>query len=455
MDVVETPIERLVAYARNPRRNDEAVAAVAGSLAEFGWRQPIVVDEDMVILAGHTRYLAAKKLGMTTVPVHVAKGLSAAQARAYRLMDNRSHQNARWDDELLKLELEDLALEDFDLGLTGFSEAELDELLSVLDDTSQSPTDDAGGGNDPADDVPEPAKETVTRPGDLWVMGEHRLLCGDSTDGDAIARLMDGKRAALLFTSPPYAQQRNYTTGGIGDWDALMRGVFRHLDAAMADAGQVLVNLGLVHRDGEWQPYWRDWIDWMRTQGWRRFGLYAWDQGPALPGDWNGRLAPSFELLFHFNRVSRKPNKIVPCKWAGHINDAHGGMRAKDGSVGEWTHAGQGVQDMRIPDNVLRITRHKARGIETEHPAVFPMKLPAFLMEAYSDPGDLVFEPFAGSGTTIVAGEQTGRPVRALELAPQYVDVTLRRWNALFPDRPATLDDKSFDDVAAERGVTA
>ena len=171
--------------------------------------------------------------------------------------------------------------------------------------------------------------------------------------------------AAVVFTSPPYGNQRDYTTGGIGDWDALMRGVCGHLDAAVAPDAQVLVNLGLIHRDGEWQPYWSGWMDWMRTIGWRRFGWYVWDQGPGLPGDWNGRLAPSFEFVFHFNRTARQANKIIPCRWAGHVNSEKGGLRAKDGTVGEWQHAGQGVQETRIPDSVLRITRHKARGIET------------------------------------------------------------------------------------------
>ena len=266
---------------------------------------------------------------------------------------------------------------------------------------------------------------------------------------------MDGERASLLFTSPPYGNQRNYTTGGIGDWDALMRGVFDNLDEVIAEYGQVLVNLGLVHRDNEWQPYWESWLDWIRAQGWRRFGLYVWDQGPGLPGDWNGRLAPAFEFVFHFNRKPRKPNKIVPCKWAGHINDAHGGMRGKDGTVGAWTHAGQGVQETRIPDNVIRIMRHKARGLETEHPAVFPVALPEFVMHAYSNEGDVVYEPFAGSGTSIIAGERTGRQVRAIELATEYVDVALLRWRQLFPDQPAILDGgtEDFEAVARQRGV--
>ena len=116
--------------------------------------------------------------------------------------------------------------------------------------------------------------------------------------------------------------------------------------------------------------------------------------------------------MFHFNREARRPNKIIPCRWAGHVNSEKGGLRAKDGTVGEWQHAGQGVQETRIPDSVLRITRHKARGIETEHPAVFPVALPEFLMRAYADEGDVVFEPFGGAGTSIIGGQRTGRRVR-------------------------------------------
>jgi len=306
--------------------------------------------------------------------------------------------------------------------------------------------------DDVGDETPEPPRDPVTRPGDLWLLGNHRLLCGDSTDAEAAARVMAGEQADLLFTSPPYGNQRDYTTGGVGDWDVLMRGVFA--DPPMADDGQVLVNLGLIHRANEWQPYWQGWLEWMRERGWRRFGLYVWDQGPGLPGDWNGRLAPAFEFVFHFNRESRRANKIVPCKWAGHVlHEDEGGLREKDGTVGKWTHAEQPVQEMRIPDSVIRITRHKARGLETEHPAVFPVKLPAFVMETYSGEGAVVYEPFCGSGATIVSGQKTARRVRAIELAPEYVDVTVLRWRQLFPDQPVMLaDGRSFDDVAAERG---
>ncbi len=449
------PLERLSAYPRNPRtHSDEQVAQIAASIVEFGWTNPVLVAGDGTVIAGHGRLEAARRLGLDAVPVVVLDHLTEAQRRAYVIADNKLALNAGWNEELLAAELHALNGENFDLSLTGFDEAELDRLMAPLDDASES-DESAGEGDDVANEVPEPPRESISRVGDLWHLGEHRLLCGDSTEADCVAQVMDGERAALLFTSPPYAQQRDYATGGIGDWDALMRGAFGHVDAVMAANGQVLVNLGLVHRDNEWLPYWQDWLDWMGGQGWRRFALYVWDQGPGLPGDWNGRLAPAFELIFHFNRKARKPNKIVPCKWAGHVNDTHGGMRARDGHVGAWSHAGQGVQDTRIPDSVIRITRHKARGIETEHPAVFPVALPEFMMRAYSDEGEVVYEPFAGSGTSLIAGERTGRKVRAIELAPEYVDVALRRWRKLFPDQPVTLDGEgsTFEAVARARGV--
>lgn len=451
-DTVEHwPLDRLIPYARNARtHDDDQVAQIAASIVEFGWTNPILVDSEGGLVAGHGRLLAARKLGLDTVPVVVLDHLTPAQRRAYVIADNKLALNAGWNEELLATELHALNGEGFDLALIGFSETELDALMAPLDDEA-----DASGGadEDAADEMPAPPREPISRPGDLWLIGDHRLLCGDSADPAAVARVMNGERAALVFTSPPYGNQRDYTTGGVGDWDALMRGVFAELP--VTEPAQVLVNLGLIHRDNEWQPYWNSWLGWMGEQGWRRFGLYVWDQGPGLPGDWNGRLAPAFELVFHFNRKARKPNKIVPCKWAGHINDTHGGIRHKDGRVGEWSHAGQGVQETRIPDNVIRITRHKARGIETEHPAVFPVAFPEFVMRAYSGDGDIVYEPFAGSGTSIVAGERAGRKLRAIELAPEYVDVAILRWRKLFPDKSVTLDGEgqSFEAIARQRGV--
>ena len=468
------PVAELRAHPGNARVHGAAqLEQIKASMLAFGFTNPLLVDEAGVLIAGHGRLEAALALGLERVPVIVLRHLSPAQKEALRLADNRIAENATWDQALLREALAGVqAAAEIDVATLGFSADELSAILAaaeaaVTDGEAPEEADqpEAGGGGapgmavtdeapaeDPADAQPVPPRQAVTRPGDLWLLGGHRLLCGDSTDAATVARVMGEDRAALLFTSPPYGNQRDYTTGGVSDWDALMRGVFQHLSLVLRDDGQALVNLGLIHREGEWQPYWSGWLDWMRARGWRRFGLYAWDQGPGLPGDWNGRLAPAFELVFHFNREARAPNKIVPCKWAGTPNKGSG-LRAADGEVKAYTHIGLPVQESRIPDSVLRITRHKGRGIETEHPAVFPVALPEFLMRAYTDTDEVVFEPFAGSGTTLLAGQRSGRRVRAIELAPAYVDLAIARWRLLHPDLPVTLaeDGRDYDTIAAVR----
>ena len=454
------PIEALIPYARNARtHSDDQVAQIAASIKEWGWTMPILVDPAGQIIAGHGRVLAARKLGLTEVPVIVASGWTEAQKRAYVIADNKLALNAGWDEELLRLEMGDLQELGFDLDITGFSDDELEALLAP-EDADAEPEAEA---EDDADDVPEAPTAPVSRAGDIWQLGAHRLICGDSTDPAVVAALMAGERAALLFTSPPYANQRDYTTGGISDWDAMMQGVFGAARTALREDAQVLVNLGLIHRDNEVIPYWDGWIEWMRTQGWRRFGWYVWDQGPGMPGDWAGRLAPAFEFVFHFNRKdseARRPNKFVPCIYAG--RDDHlrgdgtgaGGMRNKDGSKTAWNHVGQVTQETKIPDSVIRIMRHKGKiGQDIDHPAVFPVALPKFVIEAYTDAGDIVFEPFGGSGTTMLAAERTGRVCRTIELAPEYVDVAVRRFQQNYPDIPVTLlaTGQTFDEVAAAR----
>ncbi|MBE0568840.1 MAG: ParB N-terminal domain-containing protein, partial [Deltaproteobacteria bacterium] len=196
MKVTLVDIQRVVPYARNPRNNEASVAKVAASLKEFGWRQPIVVDSEMVIVVGHTRYLAARQLGMEQVPVHVAEGLSPAQVKAYRIMDNRSHEDSEWDGSLLALELADLKDEDFNLELTGFDDDELAEKLAAgIVGTA--------GLTDP-DDVPEPPDEAITQPGDIWILGDHRLMCGDSGSPEDLDRLLAGAKVHLVNTDPPY-----------------------------------------------------------------------------------------------------------------------------------------------------------------------------------------------------------------------------------------------------------
>ena len=450
-------VETLIPYARNPRTHSDAqVAKIAASIVEYGWTNPVLVDGDNGVIAGHGRLAAARKLGLDEVPVIELGHLTPAQKRAYVISDNRLALDAGWDEELLALELAELSEAGYDLALTGFDESEIEALLAPEATDAKSDAD----AEDAADDVPEAPTVPVSRTGDIWVLGKHRLICGDATDAQVVATLMQGEAAALCFTSPPYGNQRDYTSGGIADWDGLMRGVFASLP--MATSGQVLVNLGLIHRDNEVVPYWDGWLAWMRTQGWRRFAWYVWDQGPGMPGDWAGRFAPSFEFVFHFNRASRKPNKIVPCKHAGqesHLraDGSSTAMRSKDGEVGGWTHKGQPTQDTRIPDSVIRVMRHKGKiGQDIDHPAVFPVALPEFVIEAYTDAGDIVFEPFGGSGTTMLAAERTGRICCSVEIAPEYVDVAIKRFQQNHPGIPVTLTatGQSFEQVAAERATT-
>lgn len=445
------PIESLIPFARNARtHSEEQIAGIAASIREFGFNNPILVDGSRGVIAGHGRILAARKLEMTQLPVIELAHLTETQKRAFILAENKLTERAGWDQDLLSLEITDLEAAGFDLDLTGFDAGEIESLLAGAGEKTDVPSAES------AEKIPETPVSPVSRTGDLWHLGAHRLICGDAADASVIAALMDGKQAALCFTSPPYGSQRDYTRG-IGDWDALMQGVFARLP--VAGGGQVLVNLGLIHRDNEVIPYWDGWLSWMRTQGWRRFAWYVWDQGPGMPGDWNGRLAPSFEFIFHFNREARHPNKIVPCKHAG--QDSHlradgssTAMRKKDGEVGGWSHAGEPTQDTRIPDSVIRIMRHKGKiGAGIDHPAVFPVALPEHVMEAFSNPGDVVFEPFNGSGTSLLAAERTGRRCRAVEIAPEYVDVAIRRFRQNHPDVAVTLaaTGQSFDAVAAER----
>lgn len=460
LSVSYVPIDSLIPYARNSRTHDDVqISQIAASIVEFGWTNPVLVDGAQGIVAGHGRLAAARKLGLAEVPVIELGHLTPAQKRAYVIADNRLALDAGWDEVMLATELAELSASGYDPILTGFSNDEIEQLL--VDAEAGTGTDDSIETNeDVADEVPDVPVTQVTRPGDVWQLGAHRVICGDAADATVVAALMDGDQAVLCFTSPPYGNQRDYTNTII-DWDALMCGVFNQLP--MAPNGQVLVNLGLIHREQEVIPYWDNWLDWMRAQGWRRFAWYVWDQGPGLPGDWNGRLAPAFEFVFHFNRKDsepRRPNKIVPCIYAG--RDTHlrgdgtsaGGMRNKDGSKTAWNHVGQVTQETKIPDAVIRIMRHKGKiGEDIDHPAVFPVALPHHVLVTYTEVGDIVFEPFCGSGTTLLAAQRTGRVVRAAEIAPEYVDVTVKRFQQNFPEVPVTLlaTSQPFDLVTAER----
>lgn len=420
MDVATVPVAEIRPYARNNRKHPEQqVQRIAQSIREFGFNQPLVIDEENEVLVGHGRLLAAKVLGLESVPCLIVEGLSEAQKKAYRILDNKLQNDSEWDIESLQIELERLEELDFDLGAWG-----LDSLLPEAEETAEVVEDEAP-------DVRSEAR--IIKRGDIIELGRHRVMCGDSTSGEDVEGLLNGAPVDLLFTSPPYAQQREYG-GGSQDWDTLMQGVFGA--PVYARECQILVNLGLVHSDNEWCPYWESWLGWMREAGWRRFGWYVWDQGAGLPGDWNGRLGPSFEFVFHFNREAVRPQKWVD-KLPESITPSRSTLRNKDGSVSRSGSPETGLQPTKIPDSVIRITRHMARGVECEHPAVFPVALPAFVMKCW---GGLVYDPFGGSGATIVAAEQLGRESISMEIHPPYVELIIRRALTEFQRTGKALD---------------
>jgi DNA modification methylase len=381
MIVTDMPVERLVPYARNPRNNSAAIDAVKASIVEFGFRQPIVVDEKMVIIVGHTRLEAARELGLETVPVHVAEGLTPAQARAYRLMDNRSHENAEWDEELLKLEFGDLKLDDFDLELTGF---EADQLSALLAETSID-------GLTDEDEVPEAPAKPVTRSGDLWVLGNHRLLCGDATVATDVERLLGKVKPLLMVTDPPY---------GV-DYDPSWR------NKAGASSTK---RTGKVLND--------DRADW--HEAWTLF-----------PGDvayvWHGALhaatvAESLEVSGFDVRaqIIWAKDRLVLSRGDYHWQHEPCWYAVKQTGKGHW--AGD-----RKQTTLWQITAQD-QDVDTVHGTQKPVECMRRPMLNNSSPGQAVYEPFMGSGTTLIAAETTGRICYGIELDPVYVDVAVERW---------------------------
>jgi DNA modification methylase len=277
------------------------------------------------------------------------------------------------------------------------------------------------------------------------VIGNATLYLGDSREVLASGEV----DADLVFTSPPYAQQRVYASGEIDNWRELVSGV---LTLAPKEA-QILVNLGLVHRDGEVYPYWDGLTEDMRAAGFRFFGWYVWDQGPGMPGDWAGRLAPAHEWVFHFNTVSRKPNKTVPSKYAGYVRaKPQTGMRQKDGTMSGWSHGTEPTQDNKMPDSVLRITRHKhVGGVESGHPAVFPVQLADEVILAYSDAGQVVLDPFMGSGTSGVSALGLGRRYVGIELDPGYFEIACKRIGEAYSQPDLLIESQpKYEQVALE-----
>jgi DNA modification methylase len=405
--VARRPIAKLIPAARNARtHSDEQVAQIAASIKEWGWTVPVLCDESGTLIAGHGRVLAARQLGLTEVPVMTATGWSEAKKRAYLIADNKLALNADWDLEALKIEIGDLRDSDFDLGLVGFSDAELSALLA-----------ESVGLTDP-DEVPEPPVEPVSKVGDVWLLGKHRIVCGDSTDADCVAKALGSVRPHLMVTDPPYgvnydANWRNQT--GPSSLD----GTTQRVSTKTVTKPNNSRAIGKVLNDG--QSDWRE----------------AWALAPS-------DVAYVWHADRHASSVQASLESVGPeirCQviWAKprfaisrgdyHWQHEPCWYAVRKGKPGHWSGD-------RSQTTLWEISHNKS---ETGHSTQKPVECMKRPIENNSSVGHAVYDPFVGSGTTIIAAEMTGRACHAIEISPAYVDIAVARWQN-FSGQTATLE---------------
>ena len=408
--IEQWPTDKLVPYARNARTHSDAqVAQIAASIAEFGFTNPILAGSDGVIVAGHGRLAAAQKLGIATVPVVVLDHLTPTQRRALVIADNRIAENAGWDEAMLQVELADLQGDDFDLSLTGFDADALADLLAGEETTSDGQTDE--------DSVPD-ADTSITRPGDVWICGNHRVICGDSTDASTYDALMAGDIADMVFTDPPYNVDYANTAKD------KMRGTDRpilndNLGAGFHDFLLAALTPTLAHcRGGIYVAMSSSELDVLqsafRTAGgkWSTFIIWAKHTFTLGHADYQRQFEP---ILYGWPADGTR-------HWCG----------ARD----------QGdVWNIKKP--------HK----NDLHPTMKPVELVERAVRNSSRPGDIVLDSFGGSGTTMIASEKSDRKARLIELDPKYVDVIVRRWQD-YAGAQATRqsDGVAFDALVSEPG---
>lgn len=401
----QRPIDSLIPFARNARtHSDEQVAQLAGSIREWGWTNPVLIAADGTIIAGHGRVMAARKLGMSEVPcLVIGRDWSEAKRRAYTIADNRLAESAGWDMDLLRIELQEIGGE-FDLDLIGFDTKELDALLAERTD----------GLTDP-DDIPELQDVAVSRHGDVWILGRHRLICGDCTDAATVAKVLSGVKPHLMTTDPPYGVEYD------PKW--------RHR------AG---VNLskrtGVVDND--------DRADW--REAWALFPgdvAYVWHAGLHSTTVADSLIAAGFSIR---SQIVWAKDRLVLGRGDYHWQHEPCWYAVRNGAAGHWS--GDRKQ------TTLWHIANKDQDAETVHGTQKPVECMRRPVENNSSPGQAVYEPFSGSGSTIIACEQTGRSCLAIELNPLYVDVAVRRWQA-FAGQAAVLDSsgKTFEETERDR----
>jgi len=415
MQISFRPIADIKPYDKNPRHNDAAVDSVARSITEFGFRQPIVVDDQGVIVVGHTRWKAARKLGLATVPVHVAEGLTPEQARAYRIADNATGSISTWDFELLPVELTELRDLGLDLSILGFGDDELAKLM----DAEGNP-----GLCDP-DEVPEPPAEPVTKRGDLWVLGDHRLLCGDSASAEDVDRLLEGQTVQLVNTDPPYnvkvePRSNNAFVVGKTSFHPVPQ------DSARAGAKVKATTKALRAKD---RPLDNDNV--------------SDEQFAALLAAWFGNAARVLEpgrAFYIWGGYANIGNYPKALKEAGlYFSQAivwdkqHPVLSRKD-FMGCFEIAFYGWREGAAhqffgPNNALDLWPIKKVSPQTMvHLTEKPVELAARAMAYSSKPGERVLDLFGGSGSTLIAAEQQGRKACLMEIDPAYADVIVQRW---------------------------
>ncbi|QYK49101.1 MAG: ParB N-terminal domain-containing protein [Phycisphaeraceae bacterium] len=416
-------VDEVKPYPNNPRVNDGAVEAVAKSIREFGFRQPLVVDKDGVIVVGHTRWKAAKHLGLDRVPVHVAD-LTPEQAKAYRLADNRTALIAEWSDELLAVELGELKALDIDLAGLGFTDVEISKLLEPGLEV---------GATDP-DDIPAPPDEAITQPGDLWILGNHRLLCGDSGSVADLDRLLDGAVIHLCNTDPPYnvkvePRSNNAIAAGLSSFSATNtqpRNHHQRFDAARNPASKKGTGKQMRAKD---RPLANDFVT---DEEFDRL-LDAWFGNIArvlMPGGaffcWGG-----YANCANYPPVLKRHGLYFSQAIIWH--KMHPVLTRKD-FMGdhEWCFYGwrEGAAHRFYgPNNVPDVWQVKKVNPQSMvHLTEKPVELAKRAMEYSSQPGEHVLDLFGGSGSSLIAAEQTGRKAFLMELDAPYCDVIVQRW---------------------------
>jgi DNA modification methylase len=404
IDRLETrEISALIPYARNARTHtDEQIAQIAASIREWGWTNPILIDEEGGIIAGHGRVLAAQQLGLDRVPAAIAEGWTEAQKVACRLADNQLALNAGWDLEILSSEVKGLREWGFDLSLLGF--ADFDALLA----------DKTEGLTDP-DAAPPLSEHPVSQTGDLWLLGRHRLLCGDSTVATDVERVLAGVEPHLMVTDPPYGV--NYDP----DW----RNRADRANGKPYGARAV----GLVQND--------DRADW--SEAYSLFPgevAYVWHPPGARQVEfYNSLVASGFDVRM---QIIWAKSHFPIGRGNYHVQHEPCWYAVRKGKTGHWSGDRKQTTLWQIP---------KPAKSETGHGTQKPVECMKRPIENNSSPGQAVYEPFSGSGTTIIAAEMTGRACHAIELSPDYVDVAVKRWQD-FAGKHAVLDgdNRSFDD---------